>query len=70
MRERCLRTGEQLAEEYRILLQTVQAVSTKSAGSDKTELTLVSRKIAQYVTELVAVAEQLKGKIHLLSTNY
>ncbi|XP_073980591.1 talin_middle and talin-RS domain-containing protein rhea isoform X4 [Rhodnius prolixus] len=61
LRERCLRTGEQLAEEYRILLQTVQAVSTKSAGSDKTELTLVSRKIAQYVTELVAVAEQLKG---------
>lgn len=60
LRERCLKTGQQLADEYRVLLQAVQTVTTK-AGSDKTQLTIISRRIAQYVTELVAVAEQLKG---------
>lgn len=65
LREKCLRTGQQLADEYRVLLQTVQSVTTK-ASQDKTQLTLVSRRIAQYVTELVAVAEQLKGKTLLL----
>uniref|UniRef100_A0A146KWR6 Talin-1 n=3 Tax=Lygus hesperus TaxID=30085 RepID=A0A146KWR6_LYGHE len=60
LREKCLRTGQQLADEYRVLLQTVQSVTTK-VSQDKTQLTLVSRRLAQYVTELVAVAEQLKG---------
>lgn len=60
LREKCLRAGQQLADEYRVLLQAVQTVTTKS-GSDKTQLTIISRRIAQYVTELVAVAEQLKG---------
>lgn len=68
LREKCLKAGQQLADEYRVLLQAVQTVTTKS-GSDKTQLTIISRRIAQYVTELVAIAEQLKG-IFLTSTIY
>ncbi|KAL1132788.1 hypothetical protein AAG570_010740 [Ranatra chinensis] len=60
LKEKCIQAGEQLAEEYRTLLQAVQTVTTKS-GADKAQLTVISRKIAQYVTELVAIAEQLKG---------
>lgn len=68
LREKCLKMGQQLAEEYRALLQTVQSVTTKTS-QDKTQLTLVSRRIAQYVTELVSVAEQLKGSTPLANVN-
>ncbi|XP_014254779.1 talin-1 isoform X2 [Cimex lectularius] len=60
LKEKCLQSGQQLAEEYRTLLESVQSVVMKS-GSDKTQLTIISRRIAQYVTELVSIAEQLKG---------
>ncbi|KAJ8686379.1 hypothetical protein QAD02_022173, partial [Eretmocerus hayati] len=60
MKDRILRTGHDIAMNYRELLQVILQSSTKS-NECKHLLLPVSRKIAQSVTELVAVAEILKG---------
>lgn len=62
MRERLLIAGRQLAINYRELLQFVLH-AVEHPGSDvKSQLTNCSREIAQAVTELVAVAQLMKGK--------
>ncbi|XP_018394712.1 PREDICTED: talin-2 isoform X4 [Cyphomyrmex costatus] len=57
--ERTLQAGHDVAINYRELLQAILQISSRSG--DKHILPAISRKIAQSVTELVAVAELLKG---------
>ncbi|XP_018045187.1 PREDICTED: talin-1 isoform X3 [Atta colombica] len=57
--ERTLQAGHDVAINYRELLQAILQISSRSG--DKHTLPAISRKIAQSVTELVAVAELLKG---------
>lgn len=57
--ERTLQAGHDVAINYRELLQAILQISSRSG--DKHTLPTISRKIAQSVTELVAVAELLKG---------
>ncbi|XP_072756029.1 talin-1 isoform X4 [Anoplolepis gracilipes] len=60
LRERTLQAGHDVAINYRELLQAILQISSRS-GDAKHTLPAISRKIAQSVTELVAVAELLKG---------
>ncbi|XP_020294961.1 talin-1 isoform X2 [Pseudomyrmex gracilis] len=60
LRDRTLQAGHDVAINYRELLQAILQISTRS-GDAKHTLPAISRKIAQSVTELVAVAELLKG---------
>lgn len=58
--ERTLQVGHDVAINYRELLQAILQISSRS-GDAKHTLPAISLKIAQSVTELVAVAELLKG---------
>ncbi|XP_039305998.1 talin-1 isoform X2 [Solenopsis invicta] len=58
--ERTLQAGHDVAINYRELLQAILQIASRS-GDAKHTLPVISRKIAQSVTELVAVAELLKG---------
>lgn len=58
LRQRTLQAGQDTAQQYRELLLAILQCSTAEA---KHKLPPISRKIAQSVTELVAVAEILKG---------
>ncbi|XP_050464665.1 talin-1 isoform X2 [Cataglyphis hispanica] len=60
LRDRTLQAGHDVAINYRELLQAILQISSRS-GDAKHTLPVISRKIAQSVTELVAVAELLKG---------
>ncbi|XP_076679087.1 talin_middle and talin-RS domain-containing protein rhea isoform X2 [Andrena cerasifolii] len=60
LRDRTLQAGHDVAINYRELLQSVLQIASRS-GDAKHTLPSISRKIAQSVTELVAVAELLKG---------
>ncbi|XP_021951847.1 talin-1 isoform X2 [Folsomia candida] len=61
MRERLLIAGRQLAINYRELLQFVLHAINHPGADVKSQLTNCSREIAQAVTELVAVAQLMKG---------
>ncbi|XP_043256411.1 talin-1 isoform X1 [Colletes gigas] len=60
LRDRTLQAGHDVAINYRELLQAILQIASRS-GDAKHTLPPISRKIAQSVTELVAVAELLKG---------
>ncbi|CAG5092292.1 Similar to Tln1: Talin-1 (Mus musculus) [Cotesia congregata] len=60
LRDRTLQAGHDVAMNYRELLQAILQIASR-AGDAKHALPIISRKIAQSVTELVAVAELLKG---------
>ncbi|KAF7995722.1 hypothetical protein HCN44_006829 [Aphidius gifuensis] len=60
LRDRTLQAGHDVAMTYRELLQSILQISSRSSDVKHT-LPQISRKIAQSVTELVAVAELLKG---------
>ena len=60
LRDRTLQAGHDVAMNYRELLQSILQISSRSSDAKHT-LPPISRKIAQSVTELVAVAELLKG---------
>ncbi|XP_032666456.1 talin-1 isoform X2 [Odontomachus brunneus] len=60
LRDRTLQAGHDVAINYRELLQAILQISSRQ-GDAKHTLPVISRKIAQSVTELVAVAELLKG---------
>ncbi|XP_014474910.1 PREDICTED: talin-1 isoform X3 [Dinoponera quadriceps] len=60
LRDRTLQAGHDVAINYRELLQAILQISSRQ-GDAKHTLPAISRKIAQSVTELVAVAELLKG---------
>ncbi|XP_076285547.1 talin_middle and talin-RS domain-containing protein rhea isoform X2 [Lasioglossum baleicum] len=60
LRDRTLQAGHDVAMNYRELLQAILQIASRS-GESKHTLVPISRKIAQSVTELVAVAELLKG---------
>ncbi|XP_029174485.1 talin-1 isoform X2 [Nylanderia fulva] len=60
LRDRTLQAGHDVAINYRELLQAILQISSRSSDAKHT-LPAISRKIAQSVTELVAVAELLKG---------
>lgn len=58
LRKRTLEAGRECAHEYRELLKAMlQGTSQDAKGT----LPLISRRVAQSVTELVSVAELLKG---------
>lgn len=69
LKERILRVGKETASEYRELLQVILNIlrPNQTVTDPKQTLPQISRNIAQYVTELVSVAETLKGKdwVHL-----
>ncbi|XP_051170651.1 talin-1 isoform X3 [Leptopilina boulardi] len=60
LRDRTLHAGHDVAMNYRELLQAILQISSRPSDAKHT-LPPISRKIAQSVTELVAVAELLKG---------
>ncbi|XP_053983421.1 talin-1 isoform X2 [Hylaeus volcanicus] len=60
LRDRTFQAGHDVAINYRELLQAILQIASRS-GDAKHTLPPISRKIAQSVTELVAVAELLKG---------
>lgn len=66
LRERILQAGRETAIQYRELLQTILNIlrpnQQNSVMDPKQTLPQISRNIAQSVTELVSVAEALKGK--------
>lgn len=63
LRRRTLQAGQDVAMEYRELLQSVLHTLSRPGTTDaKQGLPPISRRIAQCVTELVAVAELLKGR--------
>lgn len=62
LRTRALNAGQDVAVQYRELLQVILHVLSKPGQTEhKAQLPAVSRKIAQCVTELVACAQLLKG---------
>ncbi|XP_012276723.1 talin-1 isoform X2 [Orussus abietinus] len=62
LRVRTLQAGHDVALNYRELLQAILQIASRPGGDlAKHTLPPISRKIAQSVTELVAVAELLKG---------
>ncbi|XP_075218972.1 talin_middle and talin-RS domain-containing protein rhea isoform X1 [Lycorma delicatula] len=62
LKNRTLQAGQDVALQYRELLQTVLHILSRPGATDtKQGLPPISRRIAQSVTELVAVAELLKG---------
>jgi talin len=66
LRNRTIEAGFSVSTQYRELLQIVLTVLERpgAAGDLKQNMSGTSRKIAQSVTELVAAAEMLKGKIN------
>ena len=60
IRQRALSSGRDVAIQYRELLQMVMVNLTKPSGETKSNLSVISRNIAQSVTELAAAAEMLK----------
>lgn len=65
LKEKIIRVGKDTATEYRQLLQVILKASLRSGQTvtdPKQTLAQISRHIAQYVTELVSVAEIVKGK--------
>lgn len=60
LRFRTLQAGQDVAQQYRELLQ---GILTNSPADAKITLPPISRRIAQSVTELVATAEILKGTL-------
>lgn len=59
LRKRTLEAGRECAHQYRELLRAMlQGTSQDAKGT----LPLISRRVAQSVTELVSVAELLKGE--------
>lgn len=61
LRKRTIDAGKDCAEQFKSLLV---AMLQGSATDAKQTLSLISRRVAQSVTELVSVAELLKGKIY------
>ena len=55
--------GHLASMEYRELLQMVLHNVGKPTAESRQAFTMISRKIAQAVTDLVATAESLKGKL-------
>lgn len=55
-------SGHDLAVQYRELLQMVMQLLMKATPEARNALTVVSRKIAHCVTDLVATTEPLKGR--------
>lgn len=68
MRERLLIAARQLAINYRELLTFVLHAVNHPGSEVKPQLTNCSREIAQAVTEVVAVAQLMKGKDFLCQT--
>lgn len=64
LRSKVMTAGHDLAVQHRELLQMVMQLLVKSTPEARNALSIVSRKIAQCVTELVATTEPLKGKTH------
>ena len=60
IRQRALSSGRDVSIQYRELLQMVMANLTKPSGETKSNLSVISRNIAQSVTDLAAAAEMLK----------
>ena len=60
IRQRALSSGRDVAIQYRELLQMVMVNLTKPSGETKSNLSVISRNIAQSVTDLAAAAEMLK----------
>ena len=60
IRQRALSSGRDVAILYRELLQMVMTNLTKSSGETKSSLSVISRNIAQSVTDLAEAAEMLK----------
>jgi talin len=65
LRTRTLQAGQDVAVQYRELLQTVLHIVSRPGGAAdaKQNLPPISRRIAQCVTELVTSAELLKGSV-------
>ncbi|PSN52989.1 Talin-1 [Blattella germanica] len=63
LRTRTLQAGQDVAVQYRELLQTILHLLNRSGATAdaKQSLPPISRRIAQCVTELVTAAEMLKG---------
>ncbi|XP_076033858.1 talin_middle and talin-RS domain-containing protein rhea isoform X2 [Oratosquilla oratoria] len=62
VRSKVMTAGHDSAVQYRELLQMVMHLTHKPSPEARQMLTTVSRKIAQYVTDVVASAELLKGE--------
>ena len=60
IRQRALSSGRDVAIQYRELLQMVMVNLTNPSGETKSNLSVISRNIAQSVTDLAAAAEMLK----------
>ncbi|XP_071498741.1 talin-1-like [Diadema antillarum] len=61
VRNRCLMSGHQCADAFRCLLEQVHTNIQKPLPEGKQRLLQHSKRVAQTVSELVQVAEQLKG---------
>lgn len=61
LRSKVMTSGHDLAVQYRELLQMVMQLLMKATPEARNALTVVSRKIAHCVTDLVATTEPLKG---------
>lgn len=62
LRQRTLQAGHDVAVQYRELLQAIlHTLSKPGQTENKAQLSVISRKIAQCVTELVTSAQLLKG---------
>ncbi|XP_050295854.1 talin-1 isoform X2 [Anthonomus grandis grandis] len=59
LREETLKTGHDCAKDFRQLLMTI--LEGNGSADMKQTLLIISRRIAQSVTELVSVAKKLKG---------
>lgn len=67
LRKRTLEAGRDCAQQYRELLL---AMLQGNSADAKQTLPLISRRVAQSVTELVSVAELLKGKLFIFFNMY
>lgn len=61
LRSKVMTSGHDLAVQYRELLQMVMQLLMKATPEARNALTVVSRKIAHCITDLVATTEPLKG---------
>merc|ERR1719219_428804 len=61
LEEQCTQSGREGAVQYRELLQQVMHILNKPTTEAKSDLPTISRRIAQYVTQLAQTAELLKG---------
>lgn len=66
LRSKVMTSGHDLAVQYRELLQMVMQLLNKATPEARNALSVVSRKIAHCVTDLVATTEPLKGKAVML----